>query len=130
MFAHLYAIRMYVYLSFTCLQSTFQSYHSYNLFMELHSNLFHRLLIIYYCNARSYTMTTFFIGELGRLYTLGHGRELDYNLALKHLQKGAEALDRCLFLYLFVYLDAFPKVFESMFAAVKCSSSVRFSVLR
>ena len=28
------------------------------------------------------------------MYTLGHGRELDFNLALKFLQKGAEALDR------------------------------------
>ena len=37
---------------------------------------------------------SFLPGELGHLYTLGHGRELDFNLALKYLQRGAEALDR------------------------------------
>ena len=35
-----------------------------------------------------------YLGELGRLYTLGHGRKSDFNLALKYLQQGAEALDR------------------------------------
>ena len=34
-------------------------------------------------------------GELGRIYTVGHGREVDFNLALKYLQQGAEVLDRC-----------------------------------
>ena len=42
-----------------------------------------------------YVIINVLSGELGRLYTLGHGRELDFNLALRHLQRGAEALDRC-----------------------------------
>lgn len=33
------------------------------------------------------------LGELGRLYTLGHGRELNYNTALKYLERGVELLD-------------------------------------
>ena len=67
--------------------------------------LLYRVVYSYISLVRLYVC---WAGELGRLYTLGHGREVDFNLALKHLQKGAEALDRCVYvlvcLCIYVYM--------------------------
>jgi TPR repeat protein len=53
------------------------------------------------------------LGELGRLHTLGHGRELNYNTALKYLERGVELMDSnslvtigiYMYIYIYIYIE-------------------------